>query len=238
MDDQGESFGVVAQTDHRIDPYRLTGYLHTAMQSLVRALEEEPQKVALALTILPSQEQEQVVYGFNATGEGYPKERLIHELFEEQARRTPGAVAVVYEGQTLTYAQLDARANQLARYLGQRGIGPDQLVGICVERSLEMVVGLLGILKAGGAYVPLDPTYPVERLSFILEQSSPAALLIQEKLRALVPDTSAEVIALDQDWTESRSSLSLRRKGNLCVWLSPVGNTPSTPRIRPADLRG
>ena len=93
-------------------------------------------------------------------------DKCIHELFEEQVERTPEAVAVICEEQQLTYRQLNARANQLAHYLRKRGVGPEVLVGICVERSLEMVIGLLGILKAGGAYVPLDPSYPEKRLAF------------------------------------------------------------------------
>ena len=97
---------------------------------------------------------------WNRTEVAYPKDRCVHELFEEQVERTPEAVAVVFEDKQLTYRQLNERANQLARHLQKLGVGPDTLVGICVERSLEMVVGLLGILKAGGAYVPLDPGIP------------------------------------------------------------------------------
>ena len=184
MDDLGEEFALTAQTDRRIDPQRMTGYLHTALRSLVEALEEAPQTPALSLSILPESERHQVIELFNATQVKYPQEKLIHELFEEQVQRTPQAVAVVYEGQSLTYAELNARANQLARYLRDQGVGPDQLVGICVERSLEMVVGLLGILKAGGAYVPLDPSYPPERLAYMLEDAAPQVLLTQKHLRA------------------------------------------------------
>ena len=99
----------------------------------------------------------------------YPREQLVHELFEEQVEKTPDAVAVVYEDATLSYGELNRRANQLAHYLRELGVGPDQRVAICMERSLEMVVGLLGVLKAGGAYVPLDPAYPVERLRYMVD---------------------------------------------------------------------
>jgi amino acid adenylation domain-containing protein len=132
----------------------------------------------------------------------YSRERLIHELFEEQVERSPDGMAVVYEGQSLTYAQLNVRVNQLARYLKGRGVGPDELVGICVERSLEMVVGLLGILKAGGAYVPLDPNYPADRLAYVLSDAAPAVLLTQGKLREKLPQNSAQVVALDEQWAE------------------------------------
>src|SRR6185312_13175212 len=144
VDDLGEGFALTAQTDRRIDPQRITGYLHTAVVSLVEALEEAPQSQALSLPILPEAERRQVIELFNATETAYPQDRLIHELFESQVERTPGAAAVVYEGQSLTYAQLNRRANQLAHYLRERGVQPDTLVGLCVQRSVEMVVGLLG----------------------------------------------------------------------------------------------
>src|SRR6185295_6343818 len=107
----------------------------------------------------------------------YPADKSIHQLVEEQAEKTPDAVAVVYANQGLTYRDLNAKANQLAHYLKKLGVGPDVLVGICVERSLEMIVGLLGILKAGGAYVPLDPKYPRECIAFMLEDAQIEVLL-------------------------------------------------------------
>jgi amino acid adenylation domain-containing protein len=149
---------------------------------------------------LPPSERQQVIELFNATQVVYPRDKLVHELFQEQVERTPGAVAVVYEGQLLTYAELNVRANQLAWYLKEQGVGPDQVVGICVERSLELVVGLLGILKSSGAYVPLDPTYPPDRLAYMLEDSAPSVLLIQEHLRKRLPQTRAKLTALDADW--------------------------------------
>ena len=112
-----------------------------------------------------------------------------HELFEEQVRKAPEAVAVVFEGEELSYGELNRRANRLAHYLRELGVKPDERVGICVERSLEMIVGLLGIMKAGGAYVPLDPDYPVERLRFhVGGQLSPLVLLTQGHLRGLFGD--------------------------------------------------
>lgn len=117
-------------------------------------------------------------------------------------RRAPTAVAAIYESHSLTYAELNAKANQLARYLRERGIGPDQLAGICVERSLEMVVGLLGILKAGGAYIPLDPGYPPERLQYMADDARPRVVLTQAHLKPLLPSTAAEVIALDEQWSD------------------------------------
>lgn len=130
------------------------------------------------------------------------QQRLVHELFQEQVRRTPNATAVVYESHSLSYTELNAKANQLARYLRKREIAPDQLVGICVERSLEMLVGLLGILKAGGAYVPLDPSYPADRLQYMADDAAPRVLLTQARMRERLPLTAAEVIALDEQWSE------------------------------------
>jgi amino acid adenylation domain-containing protein len=202
VDDLGDGFALTALTDRRIDPQRITGYLHTAVLSLVEALEEAPQTPALSLPILPEAERRQVLEEFNAPAVPYPQDRLIHELFESQVERTPGAVAVRYEDQSLTYTELNRKANQLAHYLRARQIGPDQLVGICVERSLEMVVGLLGILKAGGAYVPLDPGYPSERLQYMLSDAAPRVLLTQGRLRERLPLNEAEVIALDEQWGE------------------------------------
>ena len=130
-----------------------------------------------------------------------PGARLIHEMFEEQACRCPDAVAVSCKGQTLTYRELSSRANKLARFLLTEGARPDSRIAICVERSLEMVVGLLGILKAGAAYVPLDPSYPAERLRHILDDCKPVALLTQEHLRTTLSLAGIRPIMLDADWS-------------------------------------
>ncbi len=130
----------------------------------------------------------------------YPQDTCIHQLFEAQVERSPNAVAVVFEDQHLTYQELNLRANQLAHHLQGLGVKPDVLVGVCVDRSIEMVVGMLGILKAGGAYVPLDPRLPQERLKFMLSDSQVSVLLTTEKLSAGLPESQAQVICLDTDW--------------------------------------
>src|SRR5439155_10153737 len=135
------------------------------------------------------------------TKRNYPDKR-IHELFEEQVERTPDATAVVFEDQQLNYRELNKRANQLAHYLRKLGVGPEVLVGICMERSLEMIIGLLGILKAGGAYVPLDPDYPKERLAFMLEDIHAPVLLTQQRLVDSLPEYNARVVCVDRDWKE------------------------------------
>ncbi len=149
----------------------------------------------------PATERQQILDQWNETRAEYPAERCLHELFEEQVERTPTATAIQYEDRTLSYAELNARANRLARYLREQGVGPDSRVGICVERSLEMVVGLLGILKAGGAYVPLDPSYPAQRLKYMLSDSTPVLLLTDETGRVALSGEvpSVPVIDLQQD---------------------------------------
>ena len=127
-------------------------------------------------------EKQQILSDFNATEAEYPRDKTIHELFEAQVEQTPDNVAVVFEEEQLTYRELNARANQLARVLREKGVQPDTLVGIMAERSLEMIVGILAILKAGGAYVPIDPEYPEERIRYMLEDSGVEILLTQQHL--------------------------------------------------------
>ncbi len=150
------------------------------------------------IPILLPEEERQLVVGWNQTDAPYPADRCVHELFEAQARETPLAVAVVYGDERLTYAALDDRADALARYLRGLGVGPEVLVGLCVERSVEMVVGVLGVLKAGGAYVPIDPGYPVERIAWMLEDSAVPVVLTLEKLAGDLP-YAGMVVRLDAD---------------------------------------
>ena len=164
------------------------------------AIAANPQQPVSLLPLLTQQENHQLLMEWNNTQVNYPQDKCIHELFEEQVNRTPNAVAIVYGNQQLTYQQLNTRANQLAHYLRSLGVGSDVLVGLCVERSLSMVVGLLGILKAGGAYVPLDPEYPQDRLSFMLEDAQVSLLLTQQQLVESLPKYEARVICLDIDW--------------------------------------
>ncbi|MBW4649608.1 MAG: amino acid adenylation domain-containing protein [Kastovskya adunca ATA6-11-RM4] len=174
---------------------RMTGHLQTLLEGIVT----NPDQSLSTLPLLTSAEQQQLLE-WNQTQADYPTDRRIHQLFEAQVERTPDAVAVVFEDQQLTYRELNQRANQLAHYLRGLGVKPDVLVGICVERSLEMVVGLLAILKADGAYVPLDPGYPQERLAFMLSDSQVPVLLTQARLLETLPAHPAKVICLDTDW--------------------------------------
>src|SRR5258706_4844709 len=132
----------------------------------------DPEQRIGELPLLTEAERHQLLVEWNDTATDYPRDRCIHELFEAQVARTPEAVAVVFEGQQLSYGELNARANQLAHHLIGLGAGPEVLVGVCMERSLELIVGLLGILKAGAAYVPLDPGYPSKRFELMLRNTS------------------------------------------------------------------
>jgi amino acid adenylation domain-containing protein/non-ribosomal peptide synthase protein (TIGR01720 family) len=169
------------------------------LQTLLAGIVANPEQQIAQLPLLTANEQHQLL-AWNQTYAEYSLNRCIHELFEEQVEKTPDAVAVVFVEQQLTYQELNTKANQLAHYLQNLGVSPDTLVGICVERSLEMVVGLLGILKAGGGYVPLDPAYPSERLAFMLADAGVSVLLIQKHLQDGLPQTSAQIVCLDQDW--------------------------------------
>ena len=170
-------------------------------RKLLASIVANPEGRIWGLQILPEDEREQLLIECNQTATEYPN-RCLHELFEEQVERTPDSVALEFEGEQLTYSQLSRRANRLAHYLVKRGVGPEVLVGVCMERSIEMVVGLLGTLKAGGAYVPLDPEYPPERLSFMLEDAGIAVLLTQEHLLQNLPRCEAESVCLDRDWEQ------------------------------------
>ncbi|WP_340614285.1 amino acid adenylation domain-containing protein [Xenorhabdus thailandensis] len=182
VDDLGNGFQLTALTVSEIAPERITTYLATAISGLVDALIHNPQQAIRGIPILPAAERQQVLADFNTTQTDFPQEALIHQLFEMQTAQHPEAIAVVYEDQTLSYGELNHRANQLAHYLIALGVHPDDRVALCAERSLEMVVGLLAILKAGGAYVPLDPAYPSERLAYMQEDAAPVALLTQSGL--------------------------------------------------------
>ncbi|PSB55588.1 hybrid non-ribosomal peptide synthetase/type I polyketide synthase, partial [Chamaesiphon polymorphus] len=174
---------------------RLLGHFQTVLLAVV----ENPQQAVSELPLLSESERQQLLFDWNDTQTDYPQDKCIHQLFEEQVAKTPNAIAVVFEQQELTYQQLNQRANQLAHHLQTLGVKPEVLVGICVERSLEMVVGLLGILKAGGAYVPLDPSYPTERLSYLLSDAGIEVLLIQDNLLSVLPSHTARVVRLDID---------------------------------------
>lgn len=161
------------------------------------------------LEILPKDERQQVLGLFNDTQATYLLERPIHDLFEEQARKSPNCIAVEHNGRSLTYSELNRQANRLARHLVNRGVGPNRLVGICSERGPDMVIALLGTLKAGGAYVPLDPTYPPERTAYMLQDAAPHVVLAQRDLIETLPASQAEVIVLEEILSTAASNAAV-----------------------------
>ena len=175
---------------------RMAGHLQTILTGIVT----EPLQRVTQLPILTTEEQHQLLVEWNNTEADYPLDKSLHQLFEEQVAQNPEGIAVIFEDQKLTYQQLNNRGNQLAHCLRDKGVNPESLVGIFMERSLEMVIGLLGILKAGGAYVPLEPDYPTERLGDILSDSGVSLVLTQESLGDFLPQTGAELLCLDRDW--------------------------------------
>jgi natural product biosynthesis luciferase-like monooxygenase protein len=167
---------------------------------LLGAADADPQRPFGELPLLNPALREQVLGAWNDTAAPVRAEACVHRLIEEQAARTPDHVALVCEDQSLSYRELDRRSNQLARRLASLGVGPDVLVGLCTERSIEMMVGLIAIQKAGGAYVPLDPTYPKDRIAYMVEDAKAPVLLTQERLLGDLPKNRAKVICLDADW--------------------------------------
>ena len=197
VEDFGQDMGLTAQVQSSIGPMRICQFMRTALQSVVEALETAPTTAVNKLEVLPAQERHQLLYGWNDTAAEYPGEKCIHTLFEEQVARTPDATALVFEEQELSYEELNQRANQLAHTLRDLGIRPDDRVALCLERGFTMIVALLAVLKAGGAYVPLDPTYPADRLGFMLEDSTPVALLTEAHLLELFPRPGTAMAVLD-----------------------------------------
>ena len=192
---------------------RMAGHFQTLLEGIVA----NPDVAISLLPLLTETERHQILVEWNNTTIDYPQEQCIHQLFEAQVERTPDAVAVVFEDKKLTYQELNRQANQLAHYMREHGVGPDVLVGICMERSLEMVVGLMGILKAGGAYVPLDPEYPKDRVAFMLEDTQALLMLTQQQLVKDLPETDTTLLCLDADW----KAIAKERTGNLDTTAGP-----------------
>jgi amino acid adenylation domain-containing protein len=169
-------------------------------QNLLSGIVSHPETRVNELPILAQRERQQLLVEWNQTNIDYPKDKCLHQLFEEQTARTPDAVALVWDEKRVTYGELNEKANRLARYLRDLGVKPDVLVGICLERSLEMVVAILGILKAGGAYLPLDPAYPRDRSTFMLDNARASIVLSQQSLLDTLSIEKINVICLDTNW--------------------------------------
>lgn len=201
LDDRPE--GLIGRFEYNSDLFdastieRMVGHWQTLLTSIVT----NPAQRLTELPMLTDCEREHLLTTWNETQAAYPYDTCVQQLIEEQAARTPEALAVIYQDTRLTYRELNERANQLAHALCQLGVKAETLVGLCMERSLEMIIGLVAILKAGGAYIPLDPTYPAERIAFMLEDSQAAVLLTQQHLAARLPSGSATLFCVDTDAT-------------------------------------
>ncbi|MBE8987319.1 amino acid adenylation domain-containing protein [Nostoc sp. LEGE 12450] len=192
---------------------RMLGHFQTLLEGIVA----NPEQHISNLPLLKESEQHQLLVEWNNTQTDYPKNTCIHQLFEAQTERTPNAIAVIFDNQQLTYQQLNDYANQLAHYLQSLGVKPEIPVGICVERSLNLIIGLLGTLKAGASYVPLDPAYPQERLAFMLQDSQISILLTQQNLLKTLPSHQAQVICLDSD----RDSIAAYQPNSPETYITP-----------------
>lgn len=187
------------------------------VRAVLTTMAANPEQNLSGLQFLTEVERRQLLVEWNQTDAAYPQEKCLPALIEEQVARTPQATAVISDQEVLSYKELNERANQLAHYLRTLGVGPEVRVGICLDRSLEMIVAILGILKAGGVYVPLDPTYPAERLSYMLEDSQSNVLLTQQRLHSQLPEFSGTVVELDSQWPE----IARNRTGNLNITTTP-----------------
>jgi amino acid adenylation domain-containing protein len=202
VDDQQERFVLTAQTNRCVNPQRLLGYVSTAVRSLVEACELAPETRALSLSVLPDAERRQIVEGFNATQSPYPHSKLIHEVFEEQARITPDAVAAVYEERSVTYAELNSRSNQLAHYLISQGVQVGERIPILAERGLNSVIAQLATIKSGATYVPIDPRTPIERQAFMIRDCGGRRVIADRVHR------SAEVASPDTQWVDFEEAVA------------------------------
>jgi amino acid adenylation domain-containing protein len=200
---------------------RMLGHFQTLLESIVA----NPEQRIADLSILSEAERHQLLVEWNNTQVDYPKTHCIHQLFEAQVEKNPDAIALVFEDKQLTYQELNSRSNKLAHYLQRQGVGAEVLVGLCVDRSIEMLVGMLGILKAGGAYLPLDPSYPSERLSFMLEDAQVKVLLTQQQwverlqlsFEQSMRSPNSQTICLDKDWETLAQESEENPTNNLTV---------------------
>ncbi|WP_268744433.1 AMP-binding protein, partial [Pseudomonas syringae] len=203
VNDYGDAFSLMIHSVPSVEPQRLVAMMQRALEQLTEALAHTPDTAITQLDVLPTAERTRLLETFNKTTQDYPTDRCIHDLFEAQVEAQPDAIAVVFNAQRLSYAELNRQANRLAHHLIGLGIGADDRVAICVERGVEMMVGLLGVLKAGGAYVPLDPAYPAERLAYMIQDSTPSVVLTQRALQDRLPALAVPRVLLDDDQRET-----------------------------------
>ncbi|MDP9024881.1 MAG: condensation domain-containing protein, partial [Candidatus Eremiobacteraeota bacterium] len=234
LEKDGESIQGRFEYAAELFSYESVCRISDSFTSLLRQIVADPSAIVGSLSLSSRDERLRILIDWNATEIEYPADRCVHELFEERVRAAPNAVAIVYADAQLTYGELNEKANRLARHLRSLGVVPDTRVAICVERSLEMIVGLLAVLKAGGAYVPLDPSYPADRLRYMLEDSAPVAVLTHGAVVGFVTEmlyaSGAPVVDLERDvsrWA-GESAANVERSGLLPEHLAYVIYTSGT----------
>ncbi|KAG0063426.1 hypothetical protein BGZ92_005990, partial [Podila epicladia] len=207
VEDNGVSLGITAQAIQPFNSERICGYMQQALENLAHTLDlPEPSRVC-ALDVVPADEIKLLTQTWNMTQDAQTEGLCIHQLFEQQVERAPEAISLVFEGESLTYGELNTCANFLAHNLVERGVRPDSLVAICVERSVAMIVSILAVLKAGGAYVPLDPAYASDRLRDILDDAAPAVLLVDNVgKKALGDESLSGIVCIDPNVQERRQA--------------------------------
>ncbi|KAF9998855.1 hypothetical protein BGZ65_005707, partial [Modicella reniformis] len=230
VEDFGTSLGVTALAVDSVDAVRVSGYMQRALESLAESLEYSPEMEIRQLDVLPREERETLLNTWNAQHLEYPEHQCIHNLFEHQAERTPQATALVFEGQELTYCELNAKANRLAHKLIEVGVKPDTLVAICVERSLAIVISVMAVLKAGGAYVPLDPSYPKERLALMMEDAKPRILLADMTGHKTMDEAG---ILEDQAGPDGEAAITILNPNDQ---ISSISTNPRVPDLTPRHL--
>ncbi|MEG4815821.1 amino acid adenylation domain-containing protein [Microcoleus sp. K5-D4] len=198
--------------------------------ALVQSVASNPQTAIGKLEMLSDRARNQLLVEFNSTKADYQLDKCVHQLFEEQAERSPHRIAAVCENQQITYSELNARANQIAHYLQQLGVKPEVIVGFCVDRSLEAIAGILGILKAGGAYLPLDPAMPKERLALMLQNAQTPVLLTQQHLIKKLPETKAYIVCLDTDIPSFSPTTFVSASGENLAYIIYTSGSTGTPK--------
>ncbi|MFE5613417.1 amino acid adenylation domain-containing protein, partial [Streptomyces sp. NPDC056540] len=226
IDDTATEFVLTVRAAAPADPQAVCDALDTAVTNLVIALEAAPERPIREITPLGTAEQHQLLVEWNDTDREVP-ETTLPALIEAQVRRTPDAVAVVFEGEELTYRELNARANQLARHLAERGMGPENLVAVLMERSADLLVALLAVLKTGAGYVPIDPEYPAERIAYMLEDAAPVCVVTSDASAVLLPESVNSRVVLDDP--DVQASLSARSEADLTAAERTTALLPSHP---------
>ncbi|XP_055306353.1 uncharacterized protein LOC129570681, partial [Sitodiplosis mosellana] len=235
VEDNGDSLGLTAQVISSISATRICDYMENVLESMADMLTQSPQQPVRALTVMPVEERTLLLHTWNQTMVSDSPDFCLHQLFESQVERDGQAIAVECMGETLSYTELNTQSNQLAHYLIARGVKPDDLIAICVDRSIKMIIAILGILKAGGTYVPLDPAYPSQRLTNILLDANPIVLLVDAEGRKAIGVHKISVVDLDQPLSADSSidnpdAIKLALTPNHLAYIIYTSGSTGTPK--------